>query len=57
MSGDDVAYFERRAEDEIHLAQRASHSRAVQAHYQLAAAYLDRIHGDTPVPGPNGLSG
>ena len=22
--------------------------RAVQAHYELAAAYLDRIHGDEP---------
>ena len=56
MSGDDVAYFQRRAEFEINLAQRASHARAVQAHYQLASAYLDRIHGDTPVPDPNGLS-
>jgi hypothetical protein len=56
MSGDDTAYFERRAEHEIELAQRATHARAVQAHYQLASAYLDRIHGDTPVPGPNLLS-
>jgi hypothetical protein len=56
MSGDDLSYFQRRAEDEIELAQRASHARVVQAHYQLASAYLDRIHGDTPVPAPNGLS-
>jgi hypothetical protein len=56
MSGEDTAYFERRAEHEIELAQRATHARAVQAHYQLASAYLDRIHGDTPVPGPNLLS-
>ncbi len=56
MSRDDVAYFQRRAEDEIALAQRASSSRAVQAHYSLASAYLDRIHGDTPSSGPNFLT-
>lgn len=56
MSGDDLAYLQRRAEEEIALAQRAAHASAVQAHYQLAAAYLDRIHGDTPVPAPNGIS-
>jgi hypothetical protein len=56
MSGDDVAYFQRRAERELQLAQRASHARAVQAHYQLASAYLDRIHGDTPIPEPNMLN-
>jgi hypothetical protein len=56
MSCEDVAYFQRRAEDEIELAQRASHSRAVHAHYSLASAYLDRIHGDQPVAGPNCLT-
>jgi hypothetical protein len=56
MSGDDFAYFQRRAEDEIEAAQRASHSRAVQAHYSLASAYLDRIHGDVPNSGPNFLT-
>lgn len=56
MSGDDLAYFQRRAEDEIDLAQRACHARAVQAHYQLASAYLDRVYGETPTPGPNGLT-
>ena len=55
MSGDDVAYFQSRAEAEIEWAQRASHARAVQAHYQLASAYLDRIHGDVPVSAPNPL--
>ena len=48
MSYEDVDYFQQRAEAEIELAQRAENSRVVQAHYQLAAAYLDRIHGDTP---------
>ncbi|HEX8442459.1 MAG TPA: hypothetical protein VF631_02300 [Allosphingosinicella sp.] len=56
MSGDEVAYYQRRAEDEIELAQRASHSRAVQAHYHLASAYLDRIHGEAPISAPNFLT-
>jgi hypothetical protein len=46
MSHEDLDYYERRAEQEIELAQRSASSRAVQAHYQLASAYLDRIHGD-----------
>jgi hypothetical protein len=56
MSADDLAYFESRAEAEIALAQEARHARAVKAHYELAAAYLDRIHGDTPVAGRNALN-
>lgn len=56
MSPDDVAYYERRAEAEISLAQQARHARAVKAHYELASAYLDRIHGDSPKSGPNMLS-
>ncbi len=55
MSFDDVEYFERRAEAELELARSASHSRAVQAHYELASAYLDRIHGDEPRRPPNFL--
>ena len=45
MPHDDRDYFQRRAEAEIELAQRAQHRRVVQAHYELASAYLDRIHG------------
>ena len=56
MSREEMDYFERRAEAEIELAQRARHVRAVQAHYEMASAYLDRIHGDTPSSGPNFLS-
>ncbi len=52
----DIDYYQRRAEAEIELAQRATTARAVQAHYELAAAYLDRIHGDDPKSGPNFLS-
>jgi hypothetical protein len=48
MPTDDLNYYERRAEAEIEMAQRAQHRRAVQAHYELASAYLDRIHGDSP---------
>lgn len=55
MSRDEIEYYQSRAEAEIEMAQRANHARAVQAHYQLASFYLDRIHGDTPKSGPNAL--
>ncbi|MDB5670238.1 MAG: hypothetical protein JWO25_1197, partial [Alphaproteobacteria bacterium] len=48
MSHEDYDYYQRRAEAEIALAQQASDQRVVQAHYDIAATYLDRIHGDTP---------
>jgi hypothetical protein len=48
MSYEEHSYFERRAEEELAHAQLASHHAAVRAHYELASAYLDRIHGDTP---------
>ena len=48
MSQEEQEYLERRAEAELALAQAAEHKRAVQAHYELASAYLDRIHGDEP---------
>ena len=48
MSQEEQQYYERRAEAELALAQSAEHRRAVQAHYELAAAYLDRIHGEEP---------
>ena len=56
MSTEERDYYERRAEAEICLAQQAQHARAVKAHYELASAYLDRVHGDTPSAGPNILS-
>lgn len=40
-----ASYFEERAEEELELAQRASHPKAVKAHYELAGFYLDRVHG------------
>lgn len=44
---DDSACLYIRAETELDMAQRAIHPAAVSAHYQLANAYLDRIHGTT----------
>ena len=48
MSHEDPDYLEQRAKAELRLAQQASHQNAVQAHYELASAYLDRLHGETP---------
>lgn len=48
MSQSDFDYYQRRAAHVIVHAQQARHFRVVQAHYQLASAYLDRIHGDLP---------
>ncbi len=56
MSPEEMAYYESRAEAEIAMAQTARHARVVKAHYELASAYLDRIHGDTPQAGPYFLS-
>lgn len=44
MSEEDKEYFERRAEEEIAMACGSSETAAVQAHYTLACAYLDRIY-------------
>jgi hypothetical protein len=52
MAQEDQNYFERRAEAEIQLAQKSSSTEAVQAHYQLATAYLDKIYGE---PEPAGV--
>ena len=46
MSHQDVDYYERRAEAEIEMARRSRSAEAVQAHYQLATAYLDKIYGE-----------
>jgi hypothetical protein len=40
----DKAYYQRRAEEELDLAQKAQDERAVRSHYQLAAHYLDLVH-------------
>lgn len=46
MSREDSDYYEKRAEAQLELAQKAKHGSAVQAHYELATAYLDRIYGN-----------
>ncbi len=53
MPREEMEYFESRAETQLELAQQATDSKAVQAHYQLASAYLDLIHGENPEPDPN----
>ena len=42
---DDLEYFQRRAEQELELAQKADVPAVVSAHYGLAEKYLDRISG------------
>lgn len=44
MSRDDATYFEQRAETQIELARKSTDKRAVQAHYDLANAYLDKVY-------------
>lgn len=39
MMGEDLIYLERRAEEELELAQRSSCPGAVKAHYELAGLY------------------
>lgn len=56
MLRNEMEYYQSRAEAEIELARQASNMKAVQAHYQLASAYLDLIHGDAPRSGPNILN-
>ncbi len=41
---EDLAYFEKRAEIEIDLAQKAGHLNAVRAHYMMAGFYLDKVY-------------
>jgi hypothetical protein len=55
MSLEEQEYYQQRAETQIELAQQASDERAVQAHYAIASAYLDRAHGDDPKPPPGPL--
>jgi hypothetical protein len=43
MFQDDRSYYQRRAEVETERAQQASLPCAVEAHYKLAEAYLDKL--------------
>ena len=40
-----LSYFEHRGEEELNLAQRATHPAVVRAHYELAELYLGRVFG------------
>jgi hypothetical protein len=43
-SREDLLYFQERAEQEIRRAEAAEHPKAVRAHYELAAYYLELVH-------------
>ncbi len=42
---DDASYHQWRAETEVELARQSTHPKAVQAHYDLSAAYLELLYG------------
>jgi hypothetical protein len=44
MRTEDRKYFERRAEEELDLAQQAKSLPAVKAHYELLGHYLTRLY-------------
>lgn len=46
MTVDNLDYFQKRAEAELALAQKAEHANAVRAHYLLAGYYLDLVHNE-----------
>lgn len=54
MTEEDRAYFQRRAEAELELAQQALRPEAVSAHHRLAEAYLERITDDQPLATEHG---
>ena len=41
-------FWERRAEQELTLAQESHDERVVRAHYELLGLYLDRLYPDEP---------
>ena len=54
---DDGEYLEKRAEQELALAQRSEHPAVVRAHFLLAGMYLDRLYNpDGPLPGRDEVS-
>ncbi len=48
MARSDRSYFQERAEAELAAACRASHPKAVEAHYQMASHYLDLANDPLP---------
>ena len=49
MSSQDGDYYQKRAEQEVELAQRATDPVAVQFHYAMTEHYLEKLHG-APAP-------
>ncbi len=45
MSRQDGAYYQKRAEEEVELAQRSTDPVAVQFHYAMTELYLEKLHG------------
>ena len=43
MFEDDSVYYQRRAEVQLELAQKATLPTVCKAHYQLVEAYLDKV--------------
>ena len=44
MSAEDRGYFEARAEQELSMAQAATHPKAARVHHELAGFYLEIAH-------------
>jgi hypothetical protein len=45
MVSEDPSYYQMRAEAEVEMACRSTDPIAVQAHYDLSAAYLELVYG------------
>lgn len=50
MREQDIDYYQARAEQELEMAQRATHSQAVRAHALIAGHYLDLVHSSPFAP-------
>jgi hypothetical protein len=50
MTQDEIHYYQERAEQELALAQQASHPQAARAHFVIAGEYLDRVHSSPFAP-------
>lgn len=58
---EEVLYLQRRADEELEMAQRSTVPEATAAHYQLVEAYLERIEAKRAATaseqGPDGPTG
>lgn len=53
MWNNERQYLERRAEDELDLAQHAEHPAAIRAHYELLGHYLNRLYPEEKPTSPH----